>query len=60
MTTTSLLEGDPEYLKLRAEIERLKAEKISLLNWLNTYHPHVAIAWAKSMRRGEHQWLSGQ
>jgi thioesterase domain-containing protein len=34
--------------ELHAEIERLLAERINLLNWLNTYHPHVAIAWARA------------
>lgn len=36
-----------EIAELRAEVERLRAEKIGLLNWLNTHHPCVAIAWAR-------------
>lgn len=32
---------------LMAETERLRAEKIELLTWLNTHYPHVAIAWAQ-------------
>ena len=41
----ALCEGDRK--EMADTIARLQAEKISLLNWLNTHHPHVAIAWAK-------------
>lgn len=41
--------------ELRTEIERLKAERINLLNWLNTHHSHVAIAWARARARAQSQ-----
>ena len=48
--TAGRQDRDQEMHELRAEIERLKAERIQILNWLNTHHPHVAIAWARAHR----------